>query len=551
MPRLMTSASTKSLLALVLFVSALGETSGYEPESPEVKALVQKALGYIEKNGKDEDRFYKMLGGACLSAMAANKATGNDQHPLVQAAIAKCRAAAKGNEFHSGEGENYSLGLALIFLCELDPIQYRAEAQFLLSQLLKHQQSTGGWGYAHGNIGDISQTQYGALGLWIASRSDLQVPPDATERLANFLIRVQDPRGGYGYQANDPGSYKRIPQQYAGNRPPSPSMGAAGVGSLYICAELLGLIDPKELVATSNLPPAIKIVKAEPRADSKVDLALFREAAKDGDHWFATNAKVNQGEHQAYYLYSTERYQSFRELASGGLQKSPAWYNAGVDFLARTQKSDGSWDLPPDGKYYSPLIQTSFATLFLLRSAKKSITRLVIEKGRLTGGKGLTADMSTAQVDAKGKVVTSDGTKAVSDILAMLDDPKAPKGEYVSEVPEKLVLSSDPKERSLQLSRLRRMIINGSFQARLTAAKTLGTVRDLDSAPYLIFALSDPDHRVVRAARDSLRFMSRKADGFGLTIPDDSLPEKHVWREAQQKWTGWLLSVKPDAELLE
>lgn len=541
------------VMTFVCTLAALTPRSvlAYEPESPEVERLVQQAVGYIEKNAKDDDRFYKMLGGACLAAMAAHKATGNDNHPLVQAAIAKCRAAAKGNEFHSGEGENYSLGLALIFLCELDPIQYRSEAQFLLSQLLKRQQSGGGWGYAHGSVGDISQTQYAALGLWIAGRSDLQVPNDAVERLANFLIRVQDPRGGYGYQVNDPGSYTRIPQQGAGNRPPGLSMGAAGTGSIYICAELLGFIDPKELVATSRLPPAIKIVKAEKRADSNVDLALFKKAAQDGDNWFAANFKINQGEHQAYYLYSTERYQSFRELASGGLQKSPAWYNGGVEFLARTQKKDGSWDLPPDGRYYSPLMQTSFATLFLLRSAKKSITRLVIEKGRLTGGKGLGPDMSTAKVDAKGKVVTSDGTKAVSDLLAMLDDPKAPQDEYVSDVPEKLVLSAEPKERALQLARVRRMIINGSFQARLTAARTLGTIRDLDSAPYLIFALSDPDHRVVRAARDSLRFMSRKADGFGFTIAGDKAPEKHEWREAQKNWTEWLLSVKPDAELLE
>jgi hypothetical protein len=67
----------------------------------------------------------------------------------------------------------------------------------------------------------------------------------------------------------------------------------------------------------------------------------------------------------------------------------------------------------------------------------------------------------------------------------------------------------------------------------------------------LIFALSDPDWRIVMAARDSLRFMSRKPAGFGLIIADGTRPDKPVWEKAQADWTNWLLSVRPDAELIE
>jgi hypothetical protein len=133
----------------------------------------------------------------------------------------------------------------------------------------------------------------------------------------------------------------------------------------------------------------------------------------------------------------------------------------------------------------------------------------------------------------------------------MLEDPKAPAAEFVAEVPEKLVLSADPEERSKQLTRLRRMIINGTFQGRLTAAKTLGTQRDLGSAPALIFALSDPDWRVAKAAEGALRFMSRKPEGFGFVIESGKQPEKPAWLKAQKDWTNWLLSVKPDAELID
>ena len=92
---------------------------------------------------------------------------------------------------------------------------------------------------------------------------------------------------------------------------------------------------------------------------------------------------------------------------------------------------------------------------------------------------------------------------------------------------------------------------NRTVPAELTAAKTLGTVRDLESAPSLIFALNDPDYRVARAARDSLRFMSRNNKGFGFVIDKETHPDRPSWKEAQKNWTNWLLSVKPDAELIE
>ena len=193
------------------------------------------------------------------------------------------------------------------------------------------------------------------------------------------------------------------------------------------------------------------------------------------------------------------------------------------------------------------------SALFLLRASKTVLQRLVIEKGRLSGGKGLSADLSNAKVDEKGKVVSIDPTKSVNDLLEMLSDPKVPDSNF-SEVPKVVLSDDDPAERERQLSLLRRMLVNGRYEARLAAAETLGTIRDLESAPALIYALSDPDARVVRVARDSLRFMSRKLEGFGLEVPsnpENAPPEKHLIRKAQADWTKWLLSAKPDAELIE
>lgn len=521
---------------------------GYTPESKEVQAMVNRGISFIEKS-YGSGSHDKELGGVCISALACYIATGNAQHPLVVKAVDQCRTDAKKG-FDRSAHANYSLGIALIFLGELGPEQFRPEVEALLEVIYSQQRSDGAWSYPSHPTGDTSQTQYACLGMWMAHRQGINVRFSAIEKVCNWLIRTQAPNGCFAYQGTDPGSFTRVDQ-----RDFSPSMTAAGVGSMYVCGELLGFIDdPRVMQKRLTLPPAIRPVVIKKENEAKlVDQGRWQVGVKDGNNWFSRNAgaenvyKGIKSHQQYYYMYAVERYWAFRELAEAIKDPEPRWYDVGVDYLKSKQATDGSWKSGEQG----PVLDTAFATLFLLRSSKKAVTRIVLEQGRLSGGKGLSADMSTAQVDGQGKVITSDGTKAVSDILAMLDDPKAPQVEFVSDVPEKLVLSSDPKERTAQLSRLRRLIINGSFQGRLTAAKTLGTVRDLDSAPALIFALSDPDWRVVKAARDSLRFMSRKPEGFGLEVESGTRPETTAWKQAQKHWTNWLLSVRPDAELIE
>ena len=68
--------------------------------------------------------------------------------------------------------------------------------------------------------------------------------------------------------------------------------------------------------------------------------------------------------------------------------------------------------------------------------------------------------------------------------------------------------------------------------------------RDLDNVPVFIFALSDPDAQVVRAARDALRRVTRKPSGFGL----GNKPSEVELRVAIEKWKGWYLSIRPDAQ---
>lgn len=535
--------SRKTILVLCFAVPTLPCNVGhaYTPDSEEVQALVTRGMTYIEQNFGN-NALDKELGGYAVCAMAAYSHTRDEDHPLVQAALKEIRKGVQEG-FPEGSHANYSLGLALILLGTLDAGLYPEEVQAILEQIYKNQLSNGSWTYPNETIGDTSQSQYACLGMWMAHRQGIPVRMPVVTNATNWFLRTQAPDGGFGYRPRDPGSFTRIEHERK-----TPSMGVAGAGSLYVLGELLGFInDPEETRARTLLPPAIApAIEKREAISNAVDSARWQLAVKAADQWCGKNAGVENPFHQYYYMYAVERYWAFRELAIDQPENEPRWYNEGVSYLQRMAEEDGSWK-----SNNGPTIGTAFAVLFLLRSSHAIVDRIQQESGTVRGGgHDLPRDVSAVTKNSAGQVVSSDDTKALAAVLEILDDPKAVQDDYVSEVPEKLVLSVEPNERSLQLSRLRRMIVNGSFQGRLTAVNTIGSVRDLDSAPALIFALSDPDLRVVRAARNALRFMSRKENGFGFVINSER-PAKADWTKAQEDWTKWLLSVRPDAELLE
>ena len=94
------------------------------------------------------------------------------------------------------------------------------------------------------------------------------------------------------------------------------------------------------------------------------------------------------------------------------------------------------------------------------------------------------------------------------------------------------------------------MIMNGAYQARLTAVKTVGRDRNIDNIPFLIFALSDPDFRVAKAAQNGLRYISRRVDGFVPVVGEKELTEPQ-YESAKGKWGSWYLSFRPDGALIE
>jgi hypothetical protein len=221
--------STALACALVILVQPV---SAVTPESPEVRAIIEKGLKFLET--KSDDR----LGGKCLIALAFLKNGASEEHKRIVEAVAACEERTA--EVMSQE-DMYSNGLAIIFLSELDPVKHRDLIERFAGVLRARQKSHGGWGYESYLTGDTSQTQYATLAYWQLMQAGIAPAVESVEAGANWLLRTQDPSGGWGYQGQDPGSFTLQKQDRT-----TLSMLSAGLGSTLIFANVLGTLSPGE-----------------------------------------------------------------------------------------------------------------------------------------------------------------------------------------------------------------------------------------------------------------------------------------------------------------
>jgi HEAT repeats/Prenyltransferase and squalene oxidase repeat len=535
-PKTATGLVLSSICVALLLASAWhGESrAGETPDSPNVKKVVDSALKFLE--GRSDER----LGGKCLMALAFLKA-GKLDHPKVREAIEECAKVEKANLDETAL-DNYSNGLAIIFLCEVSAAKHSRTIQYYLDRLKARQKKQGGWGYKEANTGDTSQTQYAALSYWEAHRFGFKVDAGSVERLADWLIRTQAPNGSWGYQGQVAPGDEPIPQDEE-----TCSLLAAGLGSTYICADLFGLrpggvYEADDEQVKSEIPIALrKVVAATPAREQhslrlqKLSPSKIFRAVGHAHSWMAKNYKIDIGSKCYYYLYGLERYKSFQESMEGLQDISPGWYNDGYEFLAKSQAPDGSWV-----GYCGHECDTAFSVLFLLRSTQKSI-KAKLGEGMLLSGRGLPSNLARAKL-RDGQLIAEQVHKNVDELLSMVDDKNEGTLDELARDPTQLVVEH-VDEKSAR--RLLQLIRSGSPQVRVLATRAIGRTGNMDYVPTLLYALTDPDTRVVIEARNGLRFISRNFDGLG---PPDEFTEQQRF-EAIDNWKRWYKSIRPTAVL--
>ena len=284
-----------------------------------------------------------------------------------------------------------------------------------------------------------------------------------------------------------------------------------------------------------------KVEPKQAQPKSRIAPQLVEQALAQGKAWMDKNNFVaKQIDYQLYNLYTAERYYTFREKAENTQEKEPGWYDDGVRYLLKNQANDGSWK---DGCQLTPA--TAFGILFLIRSTKISVKQKeTLGDGTLVGGRGLPKSMAgLAMVD--GNLVSKPKLASLEAALNAIGKGTSPNPAEALEA-----LTQLPSDEAEDLAAKHAQTLRGLMRAakpevRLAAVQSLGKRRDLDSVPALLYALTDPDPVVVRAARDSLRRISRRFDGFGM--PDE--PDEVEKRAAIKKWREWYLAIRPSAEL--
>lgn len=524
-------------LAVFACLLCSSRVAALTPESPQVKAAVAKGLAYLASTAANDE---KRVGGEALMGMAFAKTDAPPTHPRIQQALKSIRENLRmtgvEGEFNGSE-QIYHLGLTLVFLASTDGKAYRAEIDQLLARLLTLQKQTGGWGYPSSQLGDTSMTQYGVLGLWESYRSGANPPLQSWEAVANWLLRTQDPSGGFGYQGTESMGPNLVQQNDV-----RPSLAAAGLGSVYVCMDQFG-VDRKAVDQGPKLPSGLKPVKkAETRGKQRpnnVDLTRLRNATTLGNRWFDTNFTTDPPQWDYYYYYAFERYRSFRDLVDGLNESEPKWYTDIATILLKTQSPDGSW-----GGESGVVVDTSFSILFLVRSTKKSIQKALGE-GTLVGGKGLPKDTSNVLVKA-GNIVARPLSGPADELLAVMDDPNHPDFQKALDAfSQKTELDSALLPR--HLVKLRQLAGGDSPEGRMAAVRGLARSRDLDTVPVLLFALNDADWRVVQEAHDGLRFISRRFNGGGIETVDS----EKARADAKKIWLAWFRSIRPNADLAD
>lgn len=534
------------LLAITVATLAIGSPAAYAvtPESPEVKALVEKAIRFLESPLPQNLATMPnnvSPGAKSLVAMCLLKAGRKADHPKVLEAVESIRTAlAMTKDPNSSPLDVYNTGLCIVFLFEVDPQTYRPEMERLTNQLIAVQKPHGGWGYPGRQTGDTSMTQYGCLGLWAAENVGISVPVDAWERAANWLVRTQDPSGAYGYQGVDPGGYTLVPQNEIRH-----SLAAAGLGSLYICAERLRLFGTLEPEDDPDLPSALKRRKKEggnARNAGAVEFNRVRETMNRGKAWQRSQYRMDVPEWSYYYMYAYERYQSFREMTPGEGKAEVNWYDEGFRFLSNSQRQDGAWDSPPG---HNIVADTTFGILFLLRSTKKVIERAkTLGAGMLVGGRGLPSNMSEAEMRLGGVRAKKISGPAMQ-LLSIIGDPNDPKFDQVVATIEEDGIEAGDETLSEVAKRLRSLAADQAPESRAAALRALARTRNLDEVPLLIEALKDPDPLVFNAANEGLRFISRKFYGAGFWGGSD----EKVREQSREQWIAWYLAIRPNAIL--
>ncbi len=315
----------------ILFLSLAGGScpAGRIPQK-KINQAIDKGVDYLLRT-QYPDGSFKMYDNYPVGSTALAMYT------LLKCGLAPDHQAVRRAEAYiltRQEKRTYTYGCVLLALQAQDPKRHKARIFSMARELLSWQRAGGLWAYPTGSE-DFSNSQYGLLGLWAASKAGFKIPLRVLKKAAQGFAKHQKAYGGWCYRPFQKG-------------PVSGSMTAAGGGSTGLILKLL-----KKAGAERSREAA------EAAGHLSRALRWFAEHFTPRENWVPPNLpKRNYWLY--YYLYGVERLGAFAHVEKFGKHN---WYWEGAEFLVKKQSRGGFW-----GIYPGSVRDTCFALLFLRRA---------------------------------------------------------------------------------------------------------------------------------------------------------------------------------------
>lgn len=531
-------------------VAGAAKTTGI----PRFDAAVDRAAGYLRANVAQNSAHQ----GALVFAGYALFKTGDPiDSPVIAAAIQDALGRTAGTEYRTVDDYHhvYVAGIDAMLLSDIDPVLYQPQLQKIALYIEAVQRPDGSWSNppvgrgSPPNAGDVSMSQYGMLGLWAAQRAGCTVNPQKVELGVSFLLRGGNPDGGWPYR---PGT-----TEGPGGGASTHNMTMAAAGTIMLGRLMLhGLKGAPKPEKEEALFGALEKLdeeevatpggKAFPGYNAGISASDMDGRANRAFGWNEARFEpVQRTEHNMYFYYALERAATIAELKEVQGQN---WYEVYGDGMLTLQAQDGSF-----GTHTGPVVGTSFALLYFMRSTKQ-----IIEKqfagGRQKGDRG-------NPFGKKEVVKEPTELDRLIDDIAKMDFEKLDEApiEVADEIVRSVTSITDPAELIGQKDKLKSLMEHPNADVRKSVCWALGRTGDFSLIPLMLDGIRDPSIDVNVEAIAALRYIARKPGGFGETLnpleglekasPEERLKVANEWRQkVLDDWSAWYFAARPYEE---
>lgn len=528
-----------SLVTVILFALPLGSASAARKPTgvPRFDPIVDNAVKFLIAAGESVSEREKSL-----VAYALLKSGEPVTSPTVAAGIQSALERANGSNYQ-GYDHIYLSGVDAMLLADTDPDAYFQGLQNIANYIQSTQQPGGSWSDAPQNAGDVSMTQYGLLGIWSAQRAGCQVSGSVVDKAAGFLMKNGNQDGGWGYR---PGT-----SAGPGRGGSTHNMVVAAAGTLAIARTLLHGPKAKPTAAPEQKFGVLVKVETQSEAAARRGEAFPGYSPQNGVSnldgriargigWVQSRfTPISKAEHKIYFYYALERAAALADLEDN-------WFETYGDGLMTLQSPDGSF-----ATHSGANVGTSFAVLYYMRS-----TRQILDKqygaGIQMGGRDLNKLMNP----------NADKKKDIGPLDELLSQMENVPFDQLDVEPEQIVekIQFGSRDELIgQVELLKKLLTHPDPANRQAAYFALGRTGDFSLVPLMLKGLRDPSVAINTEALMALRYISRKPNGFGLSIDpleanptatgDERVRVANQWRDkAYKAWSGWYFDVRPYSE---